>query len=147
VIVDIANKALSPAVNDPTTGVLAIDQIHRLPRMIGRRHLHDEIVTDSDGQGRLVLRTPNWDDFVQLVCAEIRLYGGGNFQITRRLRAMIEDLVANLPERRHPPLQQELRLLDQVIERVYLSPEDRALARTPDMQRLGGGIMVGPGMN
>ena len=30
IIVDIANKALSPAINDPTTAVLAIDQIHRL---------------------------------------------------------------------------------------------------------------------
>ena len=139
VIVDVAIKALSPAINDPTTGVLAIDQLHRLLRMIGQRHLHDEIVADADGKGRLVLRTPGWDDFVQLACCEIRLYGGGNFQIARRLRAMIEDLIANLPERRHPPLRQELRLLDQAIDRFYLSPEDQALARTPDMQGLGGG--------
>jgi len=144
VIVDVASKALSPAINDPTTGVLAIDQIHRLLRMIGQRHLHDEIVKDADGQGRLVLRTPDWDDFVQLGCCEIRIYGGGNFQIARRLRAMIEDLLANLPERRHPPLQQELRLLDQIIERLYLSPEDKALARKSDMQGLGGGTIVKP---
>lgn len=140
VIVDVANKALSPAINDPTTGVLAIDQVHRLLRMIGQRHLHDEIVADGDGQGRLVLRTPNWDDFVQLACCEIRLYGAGNFQIARRLRAMIEDLMQTLPERRRPPLRQELRLLDEIIDRLYLSPEDRALARTLDMQGLGGGI-------
>jgi uncharacterized membrane protein len=138
VIVDVAIKALSPAINDPTTGVLAIDQLHRLLRLIGQRHLHDEIVADADGKGRLLLRTPNWDDFVQLACCEIRLYGGGNFQIARRLRAMIEDLIANLPERRRPPLRQELRLLDQAIDRFYLSPEDQALARTADMQGLGG---------
>ncbi len=142
VIVDVAIKALSPAINDPTTGVLAIDQIHRLLRLIGQRHLHDEIVKDGDGKGRLVLRTPDWDDFVQLACCEIRLYGGGNFQIARRLRAMIENLIANLPERRHPPLRLELRLLDQAIDRLYLSPEDQALARTPDMQGLGGGGVV-----
>ena len=29
ILVDIANKALSPAINDPTTAVLALDQIHR----------------------------------------------------------------------------------------------------------------------
>jgi hypothetical protein len=33
-----------------------------------------------------------------------------------------------------------LGLLDQIIDRLYLSPEDRALARTPDMQGLGGAI-------
>lgn len=142
VIVDVAIKALSPAINDPTTGVLAIDQLHRLLRLIGQRHLHDEIVADADGKGRLVLRTPNWDDFVQLACSEIRLYGAGNFQIARRLRAMIEDLIANLPERRRPPLRQELRLLDEAIDRFYLSPEDQALARAPDMQGLGGGSVA-----
>ena len=142
VIVDVANKALSPAINDPTTGVLAIDQLHRLLRRIGQRHLHDDIVFDSDRKGRLVLRTPNWDDFVKLACCEIRLYGGGNFQIARRLRAMIEDLLTNLPERRQPPLELELRLLDEAVERLYTSPEDRALARTPDVQGLGGGSMV-----
>jgi uncharacterized membrane protein len=142
VIVDVANKALSPAINDPTTGVLAIDQLHRLLRRIGQRHLHDDLVFDRDRKGRLVLRTPNWDDFVKLACCEIRLYGGGNFQVARRLRAMIEDLLTNLPERRHPPLELELRLLDEAVERLYTSPEDRALARTPDMQGLGGGWMV-----
>lgn len=142
VIVDIASKALSPAINDPTTGVLALDQIHRLLRMVGKRHLHDEVVKDSGGNARLVLRTPNWDDFVQLACCEIRIYGAGNFQIARRLRAMIEDLIVNLPARRHPPLRLELRLLDQIIDRLYLSPEDRALARTPDMQGLGGGTIL-----
>src|SRR3954469_16481906 len=37
IAVDIALKALSPAVNDPTTAVLAIDQLHRLLRSVGTR--------------------------------------------------------------------------------------------------------------
>jgi len=37
VIVDIAIKALSKAINDPTTAVLAIDQLQRLLRAVGRR--------------------------------------------------------------------------------------------------------------
>src|SRR5262249_51971924 len=41
VIVDIAAKALSPAINDPTTAVLALDQLHHLLREVGRRHLDD----------------------------------------------------------------------------------------------------------
>jgi uncharacterized membrane protein len=40
ILVDIALKALSPAINDPTTGVLALDQIHRLLRAVGKRRLH-----------------------------------------------------------------------------------------------------------
>jgi len=55
--VDIALKALSAAINDPTTAVLAIDQLHRLLRMVGKRSLRDQGITDHTGQPRVVLRT------------------------------------------------------------------------------------------
>ena len=85
VIVDVAVKALSQAINDPTTAVLALDQLHRLLRVVGRRHLHDDSLYDDRGALRLILPTPNWDDFVDLAFSEIRLYGASNFQVTRRL--------------------------------------------------------------
>ena len=138
VIVDIAIKALSKAINDPTTAVLSIDQLHRLLRMVGRRHLHDEQISDSAGRLRVVFPTPNWEDFLQLAFCEIRLYGAENFQVARRLRAMINNLMETLPEWRRPALRLELELLDRSIEQLYVLPEDRALARTPDMQGLGG---------
>jgi uncharacterized membrane protein len=138
VIVDIACKALSKAINDPTTAVLALDQLHRLLRLVGRRHLRFERIRDSAGETRLIMRTPNWEDFVQLSCCEIRLYGAENPQIARRMRAMLENLIQTLPPNRHPALQQELALLDGAIERLYASPEDMALARTSDSQGLGG---------
>ena len=138
IIVDIAIKALSKAINDPTTAVLAIDQLHRLLRMVGRRHLRDEQISDSSGRLRVVFPTPNWEDFVQLTFSEIRLYGAENFQVARRLRAMINNLIETLPEWRRPALRQELELLDRSIESLYVLPEDRTLARTPDTQGLGG---------
>jgi len=138
VIVDIAIKALSPAINDPTTGVLSIDQLHRLLRTVGKRHLHDDQVYDRDGQLRVIFRTPDWPDFVSLACNEIRQYGAENAQIARRLRAMLENLMQTLPECRRPTLRQELDLLDRTLEKTYLLPEDLALARIPDSQGLGG---------
>jgi uncharacterized membrane protein len=56
----------------------------------------------------VVYRTPAWDDFVQLSCREIRLYGASNFQVARRLRAMLENLPRALPESRWPALHKEL---------------------------------------
>jgi uncharacterized membrane protein len=138
VIVDIAIKALSKAINDPTTAVLAIDQLHRLLRNVGKRHLHDEQISDGSGRLRVLFPTPNWEDFVQLACREIRFYGAENFQIARRLRAMIDNLVKTLPESRRPALRQERDLLDRTIERLYVLAEDLALARIPDSQGLGG---------
>ena len=138
VIVDIAVKALSKAINDPTTAVVAIDQLHRLLRAAGKRHLHDDTVFDRAGRLRVVFRTPSWDDFVQLAYSEIRQYGAENFQVARRLRAMSENLIHTLPERRRPALRRELELLDRTLEKLYVFPEDLALARIPDSQGLGG---------
>jgi uncharacterized membrane protein len=138
ILVDIALKALSPAINDPTTAVLAMDQIHRLLRFVGKRRLHDEVVHDAAGQVRLLLRTPNWDDFVHIAFTEIRACGANNVQIARRMRAMLENLVHSLPESRHPALRQQLDLLDRTLPDYYKLPEDLALARVPDSQGLGG---------
>jgi uncharacterized membrane protein len=138
VIVDIAIKALSKAINDPTTAVLSIDQLHRLLRTVGKRHLHDDQVFDRDGRLRVIFRTPDWADFVNLACNEIRQYGAENAQIARRMRAMLENLLQTLPEQRRPALRQELDLLDRTLEKTYLLPENLALARIPDTQGLGG---------
>src|SRR5262245_46049581 len=81
IVIDIALKALSPAINDPTTAVLAIDQLHRLLRSVGKRNLRTDETTDASGKLRLVFRTPNWDDFVNLAFSEIRACGAHNLQI------------------------------------------------------------------
>lgn len=138
VIVDVAIKALSPAINDPTTAVLGIDQLHRLLRLVGGRHLHDDGLYDTNGFLRVVIPTPDWQDFVQLAVSEIRLYGAANFQVSRRLRAMIENLLENLPESRRPALRRELDLLDRALDKLHEFPEDLELARQADFQGLGG---------
>ena len=100
--------------------------------------MHDDAVFDSGEALRLIFATPDWEDFLQLTFSEVRLYGAANFQIARRIRAMIEDLMRTLPESRHPALRHELDLLDKMLERLYPIPEDLALAREPDLQGLGG---------
>ncbi len=138
ILVDIAIKALSKAINDPTTAVLAIDQIQRLLKSAGRRNLRTDFLAGPQGHLRVILRTPDWEDFVHLALSEIRYYGAENIQVARRLRAMLMNLVDTLPGDRHPALQTELKLLDHTIEKLYTMPEDLALARMPDPQGLGG---------
>ena len=142
ILVDIAIKALSPAINDPTTAVLAIDQLHRLLRLVGLRQLRGEEICDAAGELRLIFRTPNWEDFVHLTCTEIRHCGAGSVQIMRRMRSMLENLMQTLPQHRHAELRKQLELLDRTIEGHYAFPEDQALARIPDPQGLGGTLGV-----
>jgi uncharacterized membrane protein len=142
ILVDIAIKALSPAINDPTTAVLAIDQLHRLLRRVGLRHVRGEEIRDADGETRVIFRTPNWEDFVHLACIEIRHCGAGSVQITRRMRSMLENLIQTLPSHRHAELRQQLKLLDRSILAHYSFPEDIAIASIPDPQGLGGSLGV-----
>ncbi len=144
ILVDIAIKALSPAINDPTTAVLAIDQLHRLLRHVGLKHVSREEIRDEAGELRLVFRTPNWEDFVHLACTEIRHFGAGSVQIMRRMRSMLENLIHTLPPHRHPELRKQLEMLDRTIEGHYAFAEDRALARIADPQGLGGSVGVQP---
>jgi uncharacterized membrane protein len=138
IVVDMAIKALSPAINDPTTAVLAIDQLHRMLRMVGSRNLRTDGILDDSGQLRVVLRTPNWEDFIHLAFKEIRSCGSNNLQVVRRLRAMIENLIQTLPAHRHAALLEELSLLDREVVRNFIYPEDVAVARIGDTQGLGG---------
>jgi len=138
IMVDIASKALSPAINDPTTAVLAIDQIHHLLREVGKRYLAEGRAFDQKGELRLVYSTPNWEDFVRLAVTEIRQYGRDSMQVMRRLRALLQNLVESLPDMREPMLVRELQLLDNSIKRTFPDIEDQTVAATADFQGLGG---------
>lgn len=138
IIVDIASKALSPAINDPTTAVLAIDQIHHLLREVGNRYLAEGHERDHAGRVRLVYRTPNWEDFLHLAVTEIRQYGRDSIQVMRRLRAMLENLIDTLPARRTPLLRRELELLQQSSKRAFPDMDDQVLADIGDLQGMGG---------
>jgi len=138
IVVDIALKALSPAINDPTTAVLAIDQLHRMLRSVGRRNLRTDEILDESSKLRVIFRTPNWEDFVHLAFSEIRACGASNIQIVRRLRSMIENLTETLPNHRLDQLRQQLNLLDREAKRLFRYPEELALASIADSQGLGG---------
>jgi uncharacterized membrane protein len=138
ILVDMASKGLSPGINDPTTAVLALDQIHHLLRTVGDRHLDDGRVRDAAGRLRFVYRTPDWADFVYLAVTEIRHFGAASIQVARRLRAMLENLIEGLPEERAAPLRLELALLHRSAERSFPDPEDRVLAEISDVQGVGG---------
>lgn len=138
IIVDVAAKALSPAINDPTTAVLALDQIHRLLRTVAGRQLDTGRVHDEAGTLRLAYRTPDWEDFVSLAVTEIRQFGRDSIQIARRMRAMLENLIAVVPPQRAAALRAELELLSRGVEREFTDPEDRLRAASGDSLGVGG---------
>ena len=133
---DVAIKALSPAVNDPTTAVQCLHRIEDVLRYAAAKHLSTGVVTDQQGTVRVLVPAPTWDDLVALALDEIRAFGAGQYQIVRRLRALLDDLTADLPAKRRPALTTQLELLDEAMERA-IPLAQRSDALVADRQGLG----------
>jgi uncharacterized membrane protein len=101
VLVDVAIRALSPAVNDPTTATQVIDHLEDTLTLIGTTPGHDGRweFHEEDGELRVIVPAQRWDDYLSLGVTEIREYGATSIQVVRRLRAMLLALSESvLPE-------------------------------------------------
>ena len=136
-VVDIAIKALSPAINDPTTAVQALDQIEDLLLRLGRRDLAIGTFNDDAGRFRLAVPFPTWDDFLRLGLDEIRACGATSVQVMRRMMALIKHLTEVLPGTRTAALQHWERRLQSTIARSFADGEEKHDAAVADRQGLG----------
>jgi uncharacterized membrane protein len=137
ILVDIAIKALSPAINDPTTAVQALDQVEDLLLRLGRADLAVGRMRDRGGSLRLVLPVPMWEDFLVLAFDEIRYCGANSIQVMRRMRALLQDLMEHVPPERRPALQRYQERVDNGIRRTFEDVDDRKDALEEDRQGLG----------
>lgn len=115
-LVDIAERALSTGVNDPTTAAQALDQIHDLLRALAQRRIPGPYVEDDAGGIRLVLPRLDWESHVRLGIEEISHYGKNSIQIVRRVRALLSDLLSIVPAYRQGVLEEQLAMLDRAAE-------------------------------
>ncbi len=137
-LVDVAIKALSPAINDPTTAVQTIDQIEDLLRRLGGSQLAAGVIKDAGGIIRLIVPMPSWDDYLTLAFDEIRLYGMTSVQVMRRMRSALVSLARSpLPPARIERLREYLAHLDSVIAASPLDLQDRTMASQEDRQGIG----------
>lgn len=137
-IVDIAIRALSPAVNDPTTAVQGLDTIESLLHHIGHRQLGVSVLPSPDGAARVIVPAADWDELLDLSLHEIRHFGVGSIQVTRRMSALLAGLEALADPIRQDGVRRHMRLLADAVEREIADPEMRAAALAPDRVGLGG---------
>ncbi|MEV2276891.1 DUF2254 domain-containing protein [Nocardiopsis sp. NPDC049922] len=135
-LVDIATRALSPGINDPTTAVQAVDRIQILVTAFGVRELRPIVFTDRHGSARVIQPRPTWPDVMDLAFSEIALYGAESPQVTRRLVAALSDIGQTVgPERRGQT--------DRYLEHVRALVNDRvpealrSMSLRPDRQGIG----------
>jgi uncharacterized membrane protein len=144
IIVDIAIRALSPAVNDPTTATQMVNHLGALLEGVGKQDLSGRgLLVDGAGRPRLVVPTRSWANYLELGLTEIRQYGMTSSQVCRRLRAMLNDLEASVLPVNRPAVRQQLALLDESVRIGFPEADAQAFAMAEDPQGIGGVSMQG----
>jgi len=93
-LVDIAERALSPGINDPTTAVQALDHLHDIVRRLATRALPPRQRTSDDGRLLLSVPQPQFDDYLALAFDEIAFWGKESPRIRRRVEIALRDIDA-----------------------------------------------------
>jgi uncharacterized membrane protein len=139
-LVDVGARSIySSPFQDPTTCVQSINAIHDILRRLAQREFPSGRHHDARGHVRLIERVMSWEGYVRLGFDELRLAGAGSPQVARRLRAALEDLRTVAPPERRPPLDRQLKLLDNAVRRAFDDDADVDAALVPDMQGIGSG--------
>jgi uncharacterized membrane protein len=125
-IVDMALKAISPAVNDPSTASTCIDHLARiLCHLARRRILPLEMRDEATGQLLMVRRAGTFRGALDLAFNQLRQYGRGDMSVSLRMvRALTEIAVAT----DHVPHQERAlhhaRLVEEALSPTFV-PDDR----------------------
>ena len=99
-LVDIACKALSPAVNDPYTAVQAIDHLSVIFCALAVRPLGDEVAADPAGRGVVIVPGRRFSDYLATTCGLIRRYGSTEPTLSLALLGLLHNCTAVLPDDR-----------------------------------------------
>jgi uncharacterized membrane protein len=138
VMVDIAIRALSPAVNDPTTAVQVLDYLEETLRKVGVTSRPSRGASAETLTSGVIMPVRTWQDFLALGITEIREYGATSIQVTRRLRALLEELGELVLPENQAAVEEEMRLLEAMVMASYANSIDLDRARSPDHQGIGG---------
>ena len=135
-LADVAVRALSPAVNDPTTAVQAIDRISDLLGLVGSRPEPTGLRVDPGRAVRVKCRCRGFDEMLTLSLTEIIRYGADAPQVVRRLLAMFDELAATLPVERRTAIDGQRSLLAAATSAALPGPFAK-VASVPDREGLG----------
>ena len=121
-LVDVAARALSPAVNDPTTAVQSVDRINDLLAIIGPRPDPTGLRVDSNGAVRVKTKLRSFEALLTLSLTEVIRYGADAPQVVRRLVALLDELEETLPAERRAAIVSQRTFLSAAVSDALPAP-------------------------
>lgn len=114
-LTDVANKALSPGINDPTTAVHALGHISAILCQLAGRDLRFVLLRGDDENVRVVLRRPSFAEVVDIAITQPRRYGSSDPQVLQRLFRLLEELAWHVVDT--SPVSEQLARLRNTVAR------------------------------
>jgi uncharacterized membrane protein len=100
-IVDIALRAISPAVNDPTTAINCVDQLSRILIRFASREPPNDLLYDPPGIVRASIEWVHFDRLLVSAFEQIRMYSRSDVAVSLRLLRAFNDIAASTPDREY----------------------------------------------
>ncbi len=129
-LVDIALKALSPAINDPTTAEYSLAHLGDVLGRLANCDFPSEQRIGPSGRTQYIISRPSWDEFVDLAFGQIRRQASDNVHVTGYLLHVLLKLARALaPGPRAEAVMREVDGIRYVLDRGHLSPADIDMLR------------------
>ncbi len=124
-LVDVACKALSPAVNDPYTAVQAIDHLSVIFCALARRPLGNHVARDGSGAA-VIVPGRRFPEYLAVMCGLIRRYGAREPTVAHALLRLLSDCAAVAADDpgRCAAIEEQARIIVSDAEREVAQPAD-----------------------
>jgi len=97
-IVDIALKAISPAVNDPSTAISCVDQLSRILIRFASREPLEPTLYDPPGVARVSILWPDFERLLDSAFEQIRMYSKADVAVSLRMLRALSDIASATPD-------------------------------------------------
>ncbi|PVE19695.1 DUF2254 domain-containing protein [Arthrobacter sp. Bz4] len=91
-LIDVAAKALSPGINDPTTAIHVLGHTSALLCDLTQRELGERVLRDDDGLVRVILHRPDFAAFLNITLDQPVLYGSSDPAVVDRVLSLLQEV-------------------------------------------------------
>lgn len=125
-LVDVASRALSPGINDPTTAIHALSHLSSLLCHLVGRNPGPRVLTDQRGERRVILQLPTLEDLLDLALRQPLLYGSEDPAVMARMIELVLEVSWHDRHGKHEPaLSAQVAQLTQALATATYTAEER----------------------
>lgn len=119
-LIDVAAKALSPGINDPTTAIHVLGHTSALLCDLTQRDLGPRVLHDDDGLVRVILHRPDFAAFLNITLDQPVLYGSSDPAVLDRVLSLLQEVAWHAAADHHPAIREQLqRVMSAIREENY----------------------------